>query len=420
MELIQEFRQAVNAGNAEALRSLFAAQPELKARIDDPIFAFDTPAIVNVARSSRGVVDVLLKNGADIDARSSWWAGSFGVLDHDNHELAAYLIERGARVDAHAAARHGLLELLRELLEAEPAVANARGGDGQTPLHVAGSVEAARILLDHGAEIDTLDIDHESSPAQYLVRSHPDVVRYLISRGCRTDILLACAVGDVELVRRHLDANPEAIRTRVDENWFPMWNPRAGGHIYHWTLGGNRSPHRVAHAFGHSAVLELLNERTPDDLRLIQACLTADRERVRALAEKSPDLLHGIAKANPEYVSEAAEDNNAEVVGVLLESGWPVEGGGRATPLHWACWHGNAELVRTILRFASPLEKRDADFNATPLGWAIHGSEHGAFRDTGDYAEVASLLLLAGAIKPERIEGSEPVRQVLQRFGGNC
>ena len=47
------------------------------------------------------MIDALLRAGADIDARSDWWAGSFGVLDYASG-LENFLIERGARVDAHA------------------------------------------------------------------------------------------------------------------------------------------------------------------------------------------------------------------------------------------------------------------------------------------------------------------------------
>ena len=50
---------------------------------------------------------------SNINARSEWWAGSFGVLDSAGPELAAYLIERGAIVDAHSAARLGMFDKLR-------------------------------------------------------------------------------------------------------------------------------------------------------------------------------------------------------------------------------------------------------------------------------------------------------------------
>ena len=414
MDPIARFKQAFSDDDAAALRQLFIDHPELKARINEPLFAFDSPAITYAAGCHKiGIIDALLEAGADINARSNWWAGGFGVLDHDNHDLVPQLIERGATVDVHAASRHGMMDELRGLIDRNPALVHARGGDGQTPLHVAFSVEIAKFLLDRGADINARDIDHESTPAQYLVRSNPEIVRFLVDRGCTTDILLAAAVGDLDLVRRHLDAGPESIRTRVNAKYFPMQNPRAGGSIYIWTLGQNLSAHRVARRFKQDDVLQLLLERTPEDLRLAQACLTGDSATVEALLARDPRTVRALAQANPGYVSDAAEDNDATAVRLMLECGWPVEGDGRHTPLHWACWHGNAEMARQILRFHPPLEFQDGEYHATPLGWAVHGSVHGWNSKTGDYGATVKALLAAGARPPEKIEGTEAVREAL-------
>lgn len=412
---IARFKKAFADDDAAALRQLFIDHPELKARINEPVFAFDSPAITYAAGCHKiGIIDALLEAGADINARSSWWAGGFGVLDHDNHDIVPHLIERGATVDAYAAAKHGMMNTLRELIDRNPKLVHARGGDGQTLLHVAFSVEIAKFLLDRGADINARDIDHESTAAQYLVRSNPEIVRFLIARGCATDILLAAAVGDLDLVRRHLDTGPESIRTRVNAKYFPMQNPRAAGSIYIWTLGQNRSAHQLARSFQHEDVLQLLLERTPEDLRLAQACLTGDSAWVEARLTRDPEKVRTLAQANPSYVSDAAEDNDAMPVRLMLECGWPVEGDGRHTPLHWACWHGNAEMARQILRFHPPLELQDADYHATPLGWAMHGSEHGWNCKNGDYGATVKALLAAGARRPEKIEGSQAVQEVLR------
>ena len=74
---------------------------------------------------------------------------------------------------------------------------NARGGDGQTPLHFASTVDIAAYLLDQGADIDARDVDHESTPAQYMIDDRQEIARYLIQRGCKTDILMAAALGDI-------------------------------------------------------------------------------------------------------------------------------------------------------------------------------------------------------------------------------
>lgn len=83
-----------------------------------------------------------------MNAKSRWWAGGFGLLDWASPEVAAYAIERGAVVDVQAAARLDRMDRLRELISLDPSLVHARGGDGQTPLHFASSVEVATYLLD--------------------------------------------------------------------------------------------------------------------------------------------------------------------------------------------------------------------------------------------------------------------------------
>jgi ankyrin repeat protein len=101
----------------------------------------------------------------------------------------------------------------------------------------------------------------------------------------------------------------------------------------------------------------------------------------------------------------------------MLQAGLLVDARGQhqGTPLHWAAFHGNAEMTEALLRFRPPLEALDSDFNATPLGWALHGSEHGWSRKTGDFATTVTALLKAGARPPAKLEGSETVQEVLRR-----
>jgi ankyrin repeat protein len=361
------------------------------------------------------MLDVLLDAGADINSRSRWWAGGFGILDCASPDVAAYAIERGAAVSVHAAARLGLIETLRRLLAEDPARVHARGGDGQTPLHFAQTVEIAATLLEAGAELDARDVDHESTPAQYMAGDLLDVARYLVARGCQTDLLLAAALGDAAAARRDLDANPDVIRMRVDGRWFPMKNPRAGGTIYQWTLGFHASAHQIAHDRGHSDLLQLLNERSPDSLRLLEACWTGDADAVERLRSAASAATAAFTAEERGLIAHAARNNRTDAVRLMLECGLPVDARGQhqATPLHWAAFHGNVEMARAILRFAPPLEATDADFSGTPLGWAIHGSEHGWYGG-GDNAATVTLLLEAGAKRPSRIGGSGAVQAVLR------
>ncbi len=414
---IELFKKAFAEDDAALFGRLLDCHPELKAKINEPLGAFDAPLITRVC--SREMLDVFLGAGADINARSRWWAGGFGLLHGAAPELAAYAIERGAVVDVHAAARLGMTEKLRALITADPELVHTRGGDGQTPLHFASTIAVAECLLDHGADIDVLDVDHESTPAQYMVRDRQKIARYLIRRGCKTDILMAAALGDADLVRKHLDADPECIRMRVSDEYFPMINQKSGGTIYQWTLGWYVSAHDVAKQFGHENILQLLMERSPADVKLLAACWADDENAMKSVLTGNPGLTASLSQACRRQVADAARNNNLAAVRVMLAAGLPVDVRGQhgGTPLHWAAFHGNAAMAEVILRYQPPLELIDADFNATPLGWGIHGSEHGWYFRTGDYPGTVEGLIRAGAKLPEKVEGSEAVREVLRRYG---
>lgn len=414
MELL---KQAFHADDAPWLRKLLARYPQFKALINEPIGPFDSPAIINVR--SREMLDVLLEAGADINAKSRWWAGGFGLLHGAEPDLAAYAIQRGATVDVHAAARLGLLNQLREQVTADPKLVHARGGDGQTPLHFASTVEIAAFLLEHGADIDARDLDHESTPAQWMIKERQGVARFLVQRGCRTDFLMAAALGDVALARQHLAADPKCIHLRVTDEYFPMINPKSGGTIYQWTLGWYVAPHEVARQFGHEEVFNLLMDHSPADVKLITACWVGDEATVKSLLKENPSLPTSLSPAYQRHLAHAARNNNLSAVRLMLAAGLPLDALGqhRATPLHWAAFQGNAEMTRAILHHQPPLELKDADFKNTPLGWAIYGSENGWHFDQSDYARTVELLLQAGAKPPEQIGGTDAVKTVLRKSG---
>jgi len=416
---------AVRSNDASRVRDVLRRHGELRSRLNDTVpdapFGM-TPLLAAVQHANLDMVDALLEAGADINGRSHWWAGGFGVLD-DDRGLAPHLIERGARVDAHSASRLDMLDALAQLIAADPAVVHARGGDGQTPLHFAKSVDVARFLLDHGADIDAIDVDHESTPAQYMVRDRQEVARFLVSRGCRTDILMAAALGDLELARRLLEADPNCVRTSVSEPYFPMRNPRAGGTIYFWTLGRHRTAQLVAREFGHDDVFQLLMDRTPEEQQLAIACEIGDEALFHKLSRARPELGRALAAGERHKLVDAAQNNNTQAVRLMLSAGWPVDARGpqQATALHWAAWHGNTAMVREILRYDPPVDVRGDEYDLSPLGWALHGSVHGWHSDTGDYGGTVQALLEAGAVPPpirDDLVPSEAAREVLRRHTG--
>ena len=412
---LEALTAAVKANDASLVREVLSRYPVLKSRLDEPLpnYGFDAPALIPaVHKDNREMIDALLHAGANINARTRWWAGSFGVLDSCSPELAPYLIERGAYVDIHAAARLGMFDRLRSLIEADPALVQARGGDGQTPLHFASSIEIAGYLLDHGAEIDARDVDHESTAAQYAVAHwprRPEVARYLIARGAQTDILMAAALGDLELVRQHLDDDPASVRISVSEKDFPKQNPRSGGSIYIYGFGWTRTAHMLANKFGHEDVFGLLMQRSSLGLRFAIACEVGNQEMAKSLLAKHPNVIEKQPPEAYRRIIGAALRNNARAVSMMLSAGWPanVQGNHDQTALHWAAFHGNVEMVRALLDHQAPLEAEEQQFKGTPLGWALYGSEHGWHRDAGDYPGTVQELLSAGAKAPGPLKNSK-------------
>jgi ankyrin repeat protein len=430
-DAVQALTAAMKANNPSLVRQVLDRYPSLRSIINEPLpgYSFDMPALIAaVTQENREIIDLLLDAGANINERTRWWAGSFGVLDMAGPKLAEHLISRGATVDIHAAARLGRIDRIRELLALDPQLVHARGGDGQLPLHFAATVEIAALLLDHGADIDARDIDHESTAAQYLASSRQhmewqapyrhDVVRFLISRGAQTDILMASAVGDHALVERILNHDSETVRTTVSERYFPKQNPKSGGSIYFFSFGITKSPHMIAHQFGHTAVFELLMQRSPAWLRLINAAEVGDEINFQRILAAHPQLFQKLSANAARRIIGAAVRNNTRAVKLLIEHGWPSNAAmdNNQTALHYAAWHGNLAMVSALLKHNAPVNIFETEHGGSPLAWALHGSLHSWERSKGDYPGVTRALLAASAEipKPDRpLEASEEVLAII-------
>jgi hypothetical protein len=174
----------------------------------------------------------------------------------------------------------------------------------------------------------------------------------------------------------------------------------------------------VAQEFGHQAVFDMLMDRSPDDVKLAQACFLGDEalfENYLTSRPRGTPISHEVAGR----LVGAAVNNNTNAVRLLLKAGWPVavHGPHGGTALHWAAWHGNAAMLREILRYHPPLDSRDNDHKIPPLGWALHGSLHGWHAKTGDYGAVVAALIDAGAKTDNplpTLEGSEAAMAAYQ------
>jgi Ankyrin repeats (3 copies) len=227
---------------------------------------------------------------------------------------------------------------------------------------------------------------------------------------------MAAALGDLELVRRHLDSDPDCIRMSVSEKWFPKQDPRAAGAIYIEKLGANRTAHSVAREFDHQEIFQFLLSRTPKDLKLALACELGDKALLQEFLLQNSVTLSELSEIERQRLPNAAQNNNVNAVQLMLEAGWTVDTPGEmgATALHWAGFNGNAEMTRLLLRFRPALELKSREYAGTAIAWAIFGSGNSWRRDTGDFVGTIQELLTAGAAMPPNAEELEPSEAVLE------
>lgn len=424
----QALREALRRADAQAVRRVLEASPEVRARINDPIGHFGARP-VQLAAAHPAVMDVLLDHGADINLRSDWANGPFSVLDSAPEEAARYYITRGAILTPHAAARLGWVDELRDILERNPAAVNEKGGDGQRPLHFAKTRQVVDLLLDRGAEIDARCVDHHSTPAQYALAERPQICRYLLDRGATPDIFMAVRLGDLALTDRLIDEDPACLAARVNAPGYDRVPPFS---IYCWSLGWYLSPHEVAKRFDQPEAYDLLWQRSDDRVRLLVACAQGDGATARQLADRDPSLIASLTPDDHALLPFSVFYGRSAAAGLMLDLGFDpnargTEGG---TLLHMACWRGDVALVRLLLeryRDRFDLDLRDPTHDSPPLGWAAFGSVHCRAPD-GDYAGVIRALAQAGADLDmtangagrsllAQAEGNPDVQSVLRELG---
>lgn len=411
------FKDGVYDNNVEKVRQLLEQHPNLRLILDEPLYSFDSQAIV--VSSSHGnveMVKLLTEYGADIDIKSEWWAGGFSALYHANPEITAYLLEHGATIDIHVACKLDMLDKVKEMVAADPELVNAKGGDGQRPLHYATTTRIMDILLENGADINARDVDHYATAAQWAVHN-VEKCRYLIDKGADVDLFVAISVGDANLVKRILENSPEVINGRVIDGNFEDGGSQ-GGHIYFYILGYGMRPLKFAAQKGNQEVIDVLLSYASVKDQFLYACVRGDEALATRILDQHPKLMETLPAEDRQLISDEAWENNIEGVRLMLKLGFDVNTPGehQSTPIDRAALCGFVEMVQMLIEHGASLTVKN-EFGGTPLGACVWGSRH--HRDEiGDYPATVEALLKAGApFKAEWLPtGNDAIDGILQQY----
>jgi ankyrin repeat protein len=294
-------------------------------------------------------------------------------------------------------------DLARALLES-----GANPNDGESLYHSTEHPDHAcvRLLLDYGAKPDNVNVVNH-------VLDHEDEEGLSLLIGAGADLRGAIDRGETSLhwaVRRK---RSDRIVALLLDNGAELDAKRADG----------RTAYVLAIETGQTATADLLAQRganteLPPIDRFLHACAAAGGDELDRLLREPPAIQ--LAPEEHRMLPDLAAGHATTAVLALLAAGVPIDTRGEngATALHWACWKGYADIVKILLERGASLTIEDTMFHGTPAGWFGHGL-HNCGEGGGNYAEVARLLIAAGAAMPtaDFPSGDAEVDRVLREHG---
>lgn len=301
----------------------------------------------------------------------------------------------------------GRIEEIERQLDEKPSLVNAVGphpfwGGRPQPLHVA--IETTRrpvvdLLLVRGADVNGVNdqYDHWSPLMLAIQRNQPEIRDELLARGARVGLLEALMLGDDDRTARLLagDSLPD-IRPNGGSLLAFARTPFAIDRLI--ALG---APTSIRDRWGTSPI-DALSRLGPRGRPLVEHLIRhgvpaapqeyarmGDRAALQRLIEADPSVA-----AQDAVMMGAVDFSHHDLAAWLLERGANVnarsDAESRHTALHSAAWNGDLRMVKLLIEAGADPAIRDAQYDATPRGWAetaIEVTNNEACRDVAAYLE---------------------------------
>lgn len=415
-------RMATINGNAAMIEALLDAGVDVNA----PLTEDGDTALMMAARTGvADAVQVLLEGGADVDARETW-AGTTALMwaiSEHHPDVVGMLIDHGSDIEVRSKV---------------VAVANSRGVEGTvpvegtaddepvgyanggfTPLMFAareGQLEAARFLVEAGADVDTIAADGKNALGMAIYNGHFELASFLVESGA--DVNHADAEGFPPLFwavdRRNMEWSPgfpwvettdplplirQLLEAGADPNTFVNNTPRSRRNF-----GG--SPRTL---FATS----LMRAAYSGDVELVQLLIDYRADPFIKNSDNEDALLAASGYAWIDgYSKGRSTEERLETIKLLVELGadvnWACDHG--ITPLMMAANFGEVELIQYLVDQGADLaahdlgKKNDGVFGGSieplmPIDYAIGV---GSFRPNNAILHMAEATALMRQMMEDR------------------
>lgn len=186
-ETQRRFQELVDTNKHAEVEALLKERPELA--LDEDAFWGEGILYMPAKDGDRQMLELLMRYGARVPDLSKWGARYY----FRHYEIAAFLMENGMNPNHMNWRRFTLLH----------------------DMAFTGDVRKARLLLDHGADINAIDEEYQSTPLGYAAHwGKQEMVAFLLERGADPNKSGAPWAGPLVWARKkgHAEIEPELLR----------------------------------------------------------------------------------------------------------------------------------------------------------------------------------------------------------------
>ncbi|MBE0544202.1 MAG: ankyrin repeat domain-containing protein [Verrucomicrobia bacterium] len=374
--------------------------------------AGDTPLHVAARAGTTDVFDWLRSRGARLDVTNAAGETPHQLGRGNSSPFARFNL--GLPAELESAAQRGEVETLERALNADPSLLNATNRAGETALGIAarsGQTNLAASLLQKGARWDAVS-------ATLLGRA--DVLKDLLARNPATLtnashgkqlIHLAAESGDVIILGSLLSAGADVearARSGLSPLGIALLHKRDAAVAMLRARGASENLFDAVvldlpeKAVGLLALKPSLGrEANQFEFTPMHLAVALERQAILKFLldeQVSPDIPAGRTRISPLHVAAACNRTNA--IRLLIERGAKTEltDNSGCTPLHYAAGRGSMAAAALLLKLGA---KPDIPVFSEPLRMRVHNLQPGNtalhFAVTAGQSNIVALLLEAGA-----------------------